>query len=292
MGWGPLSHGGTHSAPGPPLGPQGGPAHARQGCVPVTARTGASVPCLCSRARPHTRGTVHCVRGAHTREGMGMPWWEMHRRAHPEALSRAQEESGPGRPEPHPTTPIPDPGECQPSPHPPQASASLAATQHPAESPHHGAPGSHGHPETKVPALPLSCPQAQKGQTWGPRSQAPEVQQDLGAPEGAAGPGPHLHRVYDSLGLLSRRAVATRGRRGQLGNRAGRALWEGSASQLALAGSQVAATGVPAAGRGHCVCGARAQAEGNGGGGDGGEEAGREAGGQHRDSPHTYRRLL
>lgn len=96
MGWGPLSHGGTHSAPGPPLGPQGGPAHARQGCVPVTARTGASVPCLCSRARPHTRGTVHCVRGAHTREGMGMPCWEMHRTAHPEALSRAQEESGPG----------------------------------------------------------------------------------------------------------------------------------------------------------------------------------------------------
>lgn len=105
-------------------------------------------------------------------------------------------------PEPHPPTPIPDPEECQPSPHLPQASASLAATQHPAESPHHGAPGSHGHPEAKVPALPLSCPQAQKGQTWGPRSQVPEVQQDLGAPEGAAGPGPHLHRVYNSLTSL------------------------------------------------------------------------------------------
>lgn len=115
VGWGPLSHGRTHSDPGPPLGPQGGPAHAHHGCVPVTARTGASVPCLCSRAGPHTRGTMRCIHGAHTREGMGMPWWEMHRRAHPEFLSWAQE-SGPGRPEPHPPTPIPDPEECQPSP--------------------------------------------------------------------------------------------------------------------------------------------------------------------------------
>ena len=122
---------GLTPTPGPHLGLRtDSPAHARQGCVPVTARTGASVPCLCGRAGPHTRGTGRCVRGAHTREGTGMLWWEMHPRAHPEALSRAQEESGPGRPEPRPPTPIPNPGECQPSPYLPQASASLAATQH------------------------------------------------------------------------------------------------------------------------------------------------------------------
>lgn len=42
-----------------------------------------------------------------------------------------------------------------------------------------------------------------------------------------ARPGPHLHRVHDSLGLLSCGAVAGGGGRGQLRHRTHRTLWEG-----------------------------------------------------------------
>lgn len=42
-----------------------------------------------------------------------------------------------------------------------------------------------------------------------------------------ARPGPHLHRVHDSLGLLSCGAVAGGGGRGQLRHRTDRTLWEG-----------------------------------------------------------------
>lgn len=97
--------------------------------------------------------------------------------------------------------------------------------------------------DTKAPAHCSDAPREGKRGVPG-RSPIPQGPRER-APEGGgagcrwAGPGPHLHRVHDSLGLLSCRAVASGGGRGQLRHRAGWALREGMAQLSSF--SQVAA---------------------------------------------------
>lgn len=73
--------------------------------------------------------------------------------------------------------------------------------------------------EISYPAAQMPC-----AQTAQVASKAPGCTGHLGLGQW----GPYLHGVHHCLGLLSRRAVASGGGRGQLGHRAGRALWEES----------------------------------------------------------------